>query len=445
MNNFETAQTTPAHKGGNVLTLKTLNTFAVDVITLPDEDELFWYVAKNVVGRLQFLDCVIYKADEAETELTQVAALGAKTPYDREILNPLKIPFGQGITGRVAQSKAAIIIDDLLKDQTYIPDSEPARSEICVPLVSQGRVVGVIDSEHPQKAAFDRADLEVLTTVAAMTSATLQLLTEERRSHLRYLGLKESHKQLSEEIQNRAALEAELFNVRKMEAVGQLTGGFAHDFNNLLTVISGNLEFVGLAESEAQRQEYLDEARTAARRAAKLIQDLLAFSQRMHLRPITTNLNTMITTICAQNRQRLPGDIQMDLAEDILSVQVDPTAAEIALVNLMINARDAMPHGGTLSIKKENIQHGVADNEGLAKNIAPGSYVKLTVSDEGEGIPPEALDQIFDPFFTTKPVGAGTGLGLSMVLGFMQQSGGAVIAKPEVAQGATFELYFPTS
>ena len=89
MNNFETAQTTPAHKGGNVLTLKTLNTFAVDVITLPNEDELFWYVAKNVVGRLQFLDCVIYKADEAETELTQVAALGAKNPYDREILNPL--------------------------------------------------------------------------------------------------------------------------------------------------------------------------------------------------------------------------------------------------------------------------------------------------------------------------------------------------------------------
>ena len=270
-------------------------------------------------------------------------------------------------------------------------------------------------------------------------------MAEERRSHLQYLALKESHKQLSEEIQNRAALEAELFNVRKMEAVGQLTGGFAHDFNNLLTVISGILEFVGLAESEAQRQEYLDEARTAARRAAKLIQDLLAFSQRMHLRPITTNLNTMITTICAQNRQRLPGDIQMDLAEDILSVQVDPTAAEIALVNLMINARDAMPHGGTLSIKTENIQHGVADNEGLAKNIAPGSYVKLTVSDEGEGIPPEALDQIFDPFFTTKPVGAGTGLGLSMVLGFMQQSGGAVIAKPEMTQGATFELYFPTS
>ena len=104
-----------------------------------------------------------------------------------------------------------------------------------------------------------------------------------------------------------------------------------------------------------------------------------------------------------------------------------------------------MPHGGTLYIKTENIQHGVADNESLSKNIVPGSYVKLTVSDEGEGIPPEALDQIFDPFFTTKPVGAGTGLGLSMVLGFMQQSGGAVIAKPEVSQGATFELYFPTS
>ncbi len=169
MNNFESAQNPPAHKGGDVLTLKTLNTFAVDVITLPDEDELFWYVAQNVVGRLQFLDCVIYKADEAGTELIQVAALGAKNPHAREILNPLKIPFGQGITGGVAQSKTAVIIDDLLKDQTYIADSEPARSEICVPLVSQGRVVGVIDSEHPEIGAFDAADLEVLTTVAAMT------------------------------------------------------------------------------------------------------------------------------------------------------------------------------------------------------------------------------------------------------------------------------------
>ena len=145
---------------------------------------------QNVVGRLQFLDCVIYKADEAGTELTQVAALGAKNPHDREILNPLKIPFGQGITGGVAQSKKAVIIDDLLKDQTYIADSEPARSEICVPLVSQGRVVGVIDSEHPEIGAFDAADLEVLTTVAAMTSAKLELLAEVDRSHSQYLALK---------------------------------------------------------------------------------------------------------------------------------------------------------------------------------------------------------------------------------------------------------------
>jgi len=105
MNNVESAQNLPAHKGGDVLTLKTLNTFAVDVITLPDEEELFWYVAQNVVGRLQFLDCVIYQADEPATELTQVAALGAKNPHDREILNPLKIPFGQGITGRLRKVK----------------------------------------------------------------------------------------------------------------------------------------------------------------------------------------------------------------------------------------------------------------------------------------------------------------------------------------------------
>lgn len=163
-------------------TLRTLNAFAVDVMAIPNVEDLFWYVAQNVVGQLNFIDCVIYRADENQSGLVLVAALGEKNPFGRSIVNPLRIPFGEGITGRVAQNREAIIVEDLLKDQDYIPDTQPARSEICVPLVFRNRVVGVIDSEHPEPNAFGASDLEVLTTVAAMTSAKLELLEEADRS-----------------------------------------------------------------------------------------------------------------------------------------------------------------------------------------------------------------------------------------------------------------------
>ena len=229
-------------------TLRTLNTFAVDLISIPSVEDLFWYVAQNVVGRLNFVDCVIYQADENQTELTQVSAWGEKNPFGRNIVNPLVIPFGRGITGKVAQGRKAIIIGDLLKDQNYISDTQPARSEICVPLISSGRVVGVIDSEHPMPDAFGDAELEVLSTVAAMTSAKLELLAATDRANRQYHDLVESHARLTNEINNRKALEAKLYEARKHEAIGRLTGRFAHEFNNLLTVIAGNLEFLRIAE-----------------------------------------------------------------------------------------------------------------------------------------------------------------------------------------------------
>ena len=201
-----------------------------------------------------------------QTKLTQVAAWGEKNPYGRNIINPLVIPFGRGITGQVAQSRKPIIVDDLVGDENYIPDSEPARSEICVPLICGGRVMGVIDSEHPDIEAFGEPELEILSTVAAMTSAKLELLAETERSQERYEDLVAVHTQLTKETSTRKVLEAKLFESRKQEAIGRLTGRFAHEFNNLLTVISGNIELLALDAPDTGSLDTLQDAKTASAR-----------------------------------------------------------------------------------------------------------------------------------------------------------------------------------
>ncbi len=421
--------------------LRTLNAFAVDLITIPSVEDLFWYVAQNVVGKLNFVDCVIYRADEGQTELTQVAAWGEKNPFGRSIISPLVIPFGRGITGTVAMTGKAIIVEDLLKDQNYIPDTQPARSEICVPLTFRGRVVGVIDSEHPDRDAFGEAELGVLNTVAAMTSAKLELLAETERSHQRYKDLVVSHAQLTQETSNRKALEIKLFEARKLEAIGRLTGRFAHEFNNLLTVISGNLELLEDQGASAETQDIMADVKSAAARGAQLIRDMLVFAQRTRLGPEKLDLNAQLCAFQAACHTR--ADVDLHLADALWPVHIDRTALETAMVNLIRNARDAMPEGGTVRITTESLVHTGARNLALSTELAPGCYVRLGVTDHGVGIPESRLHQIFDPFYTTKAVGAGTGLGLSMVLGFVQQSGGAVGVTSEVGKGTTIHLYLP--
>ena len=424
-------------------TLRTLNAFAVDLIAIPNVEDLFWYVAQNVVGKLNFSDCVIYQADDEQTVLTQVAALGEKNPFGRSIVNPLRIPFGEGITGRVAQQRQAVIVDDLLKDQDYIPDAQPARSEICVPLVLRNRVVGVIDSEHPAPCAFGEAELEVLTTVAAMMSAKLELLEEAERSSQRYRDLVQSHAQLNEETTSRKALEAELFNARKLEAVGRLTGRFAHDFNNLLTGISGNLELLEHEITTPEGQESLGFVKASTARGAKLIKDMLAFSQRTRLAPQLVDLNALVQTACQQHRDAFSATVTLDLSLDLWTVSVDMAMAQNAFLHLIANAQDAMPQDGSVTITTENIRQSWSDDPTFASKILPGRYVCVSVEDRGIGMADDCLQQIFDPFYTTKPVGSGTGLGLSMILGFMQQSGGTVSVETTIGEGSIFRLYFP--
>lgn len=433
----------PDEKMDEAATLRTLNVFAVDLMSIPTVEDLFWYVAQNVVGRLNFIDCVIYQANDAQSELVQVAALGEKNPFGRSILNPLKIPFGKGITGQVAESREAIVRDDLSRDEDYITDTKVARSEICVPIICGNRIAGVIDSEHCDPNAFGPAELEVLITIAALTGAKLMQLAEEDRSKRRYHDLVEAHAQLSQEVTNRRALEAELFTARKLEAVGRLTGRFAHEFNNLLTVISGNLEFLEEDIPNGIPSETLAAAQEAAQRGGEVIKSMLTFSQRTRLSPEIADLNSFVQVFCADPENVAPKTVRLELSQDIARVNVDLGVLQSVISNLVSNACDAIGEAGIIHIETKNITHTLRETRQLSSALAPGHYVRLSVSDNGTGIGQEDLQQIFDPFFTTKGVGEGTGLGLSMILGFMQQSGGTVEVQSNLGTGSSFHLYFP--
>ena len=423
--------------------LRTLNSFAVHLIGIPSAEELFWYVAQNVVGRLNFIDCVIYQVNDEQSELRQVAAWGEKNPYGRNIINPLVIPLGRGITGQVAKTNKALIVDDLLQDQNYIPDTQIARSEICVPVVCQGRVVGIIDSEHPSPNAFGPAELEILNTVAAMTGAKLELLAETKRSAQRYQDLVASHAHLTQEITARKALELKLFEARRLEGLGRLTGKFAHEFNNILTVICGNIELLEGRSNSAEGAGFLEDAKVAAARGSRLIRGLLAFAQRARLDPVKMDINTVIVEFCAAYQTECSVMIETDLAHDIWPIGVDQAGIETLIHNLVENARDATLAGGKVRIVTQNVFHGYSGTLNSDVDLAPGNYVRITVSDTGPGIPESRLAQIFDPFFTTKPIGAGTGLGLAIVKGFAQQSGGVLTCTSQLGLGSSFQVDLP--
>ena len=234
---------------------------------------------------------------------------------------------------------------------------------------------------------------------------------------------------------------------QKMEAVGQLTGGLAHDLNNMLTGIVGSLERMQtrLARGQAdQLGRYIDIARQGTERAAALTHRLLAFSRRQTLDPKPTGINGLISGMVELIRSTVGPAIAIEVAgaEELWPTLCDPHQLENALLNLCINARDAMPQGGHLLIETANTRLDPAAAAAL-REAAPGDYVTLCVTDTGVGMPGEVIARAFDPFFTTKPLGEGTGLGLSMVYGFVQQSGGNVQIVSEVGRGTTVRLYLP--
>jgi signal transduction histidine kinase len=249
---------------------------------------------------------------------------------------------------------------------------------------------------------------------------------------------------LATDITERKAIDEQLRQAQKMEAVGQLTAGVAHDFNNMLAVISGNAEL--LEEELGKDNPRLATVYRATERAAELIQRLLAFSRRQVLKPEIINANSLIAEITGLLRHTLEEDIDIESVSTtgLWNCEVDPAQLENALVNLALNARDAMPDGGKLTIETANAR--LDDDYAAAQaEVTPGQYVMLAVTDTGTGMSPKVREHVFEPFFTTKAVGDGSGLGLSMVYGFVKQSGGHVTVYSEEGEGTTIKLYLPRS
>jgi signal transduction histidine kinase len=288
-----------------------------------------------------------------------------------------------------------------------------------------------------------RRQYEVKALIEAQEQAAerLEALVTERTQEL-----EKANEDLKSQMTERERVEASLRQSQKMEAVGQLTGGLAHDFNNLLTGISGSLELTRARLSQGKADSvdrYITTAQEAVKRAAALTHRLLAFSRRQALEPKPTNVNRLVTGMEELIRRTVGPAIDVEVvgAGGLWSTLVDPNQLENALLNLCLNARDAMPQGGRLTIETANRwldERGARDHD-----IAPGQYISLCVTDTGTGMEPDVAAHAFDPFFTTKPLGQGTGLGLSMIYGFARQSGGQIRIYSEVGKGTSMCLYLP--
>ena len=321
-----------------------------------------------------------------------------------------------------------------------------------------------IDSRVPRE--FTESDTLFLRSYANLLAAAVDRIrvTNEGRNKEEQLRLMlqetvatrtreltEANDRLKAEAEERGRVEEALRQSLKMEAVGQLTGGLAHDFNNLLAGISGSLQLMNMRVSQGRTAEigrYMGAAMTSVERAAALTHRLLAFSRRQTLDPKPTVVNSLIEGMRDMfSRTVGPGvKIETSLAPELWPTLCDPNQLENALLNLVINARDAMPDGGHITIETSNCV--LADSrslqiDSLSGRVPNGEYIALFVIDTGSGMPSSVIERAFDPFFTTKPIGQGTGLGLSMIYGFVQQSGGHVLLRSAEGHGTTVAIYLP--
>jgi signal transduction histidine kinase/ActR/RegA family two-component response regulator len=395
---------------------------------------------------------------QASTELLRSAGLDATNCGS---LPELVAEMGRGV-GVVFLAEEGLIGNDTAALARWI-GSQPPWSDLPFVLLTSHR-------EQPAVVAWRRNVVEMLRNVSplerpvqpiTLTSTIQSAMRARRRQYeIRALlaareetaqqleqlvierthELAEANEQLRIEMDERTRVEETLRQAQKIEAIGQLTGGVAHDFNNLLMVISGGLEMLDRQTDPARRRRLMDGMVQAAQRGASLTRQLLAFSRRQKLRPEPVDVAQQIGGMRELLDRSLRGDVhvEFDFPDGLWPVEVDPGELELVILNLAVNARDAMPNGGNILVRGENLA-------GLKDEQISGDYVRLSVIDTGTGMSQEVLSRVFEPFFTTKDIGKGSGLGLAQVHGFATQSRGTIRIISELGRGTSIELYLPRS
>jgi signal transduction histidine kinase/PAS domain-containing protein len=387
--------------------------------------------------------------DESGEHMTLFTLSGASS----EAFAPFGGPRATPVFGPTFGNEGVVRSPDILSDPRYgqrgphygMPKGHlPVRSYLAVSVVSRsGEVLGGLFFGHPEPNRFGERHERVMVGLAAQAAIAIDNARLFQQVQTARETLEQRVAQRTEELTQ--AHEA-LRQAQKMEAVGQLTGGIAHDFNNLLAGIMGSLEIIEqrlVSGRMAGIERFLKGAQTSAQRAAALTQRLLAFSRRQTLAPRPTDVNRLVTGMEELIGRTVGPAITVTVSgtEGLWPACIDATQLESALLNLAINARDAMPEGGSITLQTANLcLDGAA---APAYDLPPGQYLCITLTDTGMGIAESIIGRIFDPFFTTKPIGQGTGLGLSMVHGFVRQSGGQVRVTSKVSEGTCISLYLP--
>jgi signal transduction histidine kinase len=304
---------------------------------------------------------------------------------------------------------------------------------------------GILEIDNNRQHDYDQHDINFLTGFANVLAEAVSTASRGAALQVTVDTMKALVEEKDRLLHEKNAADLQLRQAQKMEAVGQLTGGIAHDLNNILTVITGTIEI--LAEAVADRPELVAIARMideAAERGADLTQRLLAFARKQPLQPREVDVNSLVIEATNLLRPTLGEqvEVQIMLAGDAARALIDPSQLTNAILNLALNARDAMPDGGKLTIETSNV---ILDDSyaGIHSEVTAGPYVLIAVTDSGHGIPAGILDNVFEPFFTTKDVGKGSGLGLSMVYGFVKQSNGHIKIYSEAGHGTTVRIYLP--
>jgi signal transduction histidine kinase/DNA-binding response OmpR family regulator len=405
-----------------------------------------------------------YNVNEQDGERYMLYSLSGAP---REAFERFPTPRITGIFAPTFSGEAIVRADDITQHPLFgrnpphkgmPPGHLPVRSYLAVPVKSRtGEVLGGLLFGHSEPGVFTADSETALAGLAAQAAVAIDnaRLFEAAQNEIQQRRAAEAELQalnagleerIAAELDHRMQAEEALRQAQKMEAVGQLTGGVAHDFNNLLTVIIGGLDTIrrNAPDGNARLSRALEMAAQGAARAATLTARLLAFSRRQPLEPKPLDLNLVVRDSTELLHRTLGETIELEgvLAPRLWPVEVDQNQLESAILNLAVNARDAMPEGGKLTIETANTlldeAYSATDSE-----VTPGQYAMIAISDTGAGMPREVLERAFEPFYTTKDVGKGTGLGLSMVYGFVKQSGGHVLLYSEPGQGTTVKLYFP--